>query len=69
MLPYQKYTPRTFMNINYNFQRRIGLYNIQTVGATSYGYGGGTMETYDILCRPKFLYVILKHKVIHSKRN
>lgn len=34
---YQKYKPRTFISLNYNFQKRIGLYNIQTVG-TSYGY-------------------------------
>lgn len=34
---YQKYKPRTFLSLNYNFQKRIGLYNIQTVG-TNYGY-------------------------------
>lgn len=34
---YKKYLPRTFVSFNYNFQKRIGLYTIQTIG-TSYGY-------------------------------
>lgn len=54
---YQKYTPRTFMNINYNFQRRIGLYNIQTVGA-GYGYEWNNGNIRHIMSPLNFLYVI-----------
>lgn len=32
-----KYKPRTFIALNYSFQRRIGLYDIHTVGL-NYGY-------------------------------
>ena len=34
---YQKYKPRTYLSVAYNFQRRIGLYSIHTIGV-NYGY-------------------------------
>ncbi|MFN8295844.1 MAG: BamA/TamA family outer membrane protein [Chitinophagales bacterium] len=54
---YQKYKPRTFISLNYNFQKRIGLYNIQTVG-TSYGYEWYNDKFRHIFSPLNFTYVI-----------
>lgn len=54
---YQKYKPRTFISLNYNFQRRIGLYNIQTVG-TNYGYEWYNEKYRHIFSPLSFTYVI-----------
>ncbi len=54
---YQKYLPRTFISLNYNFQKRIGLYNIQTVG-TSYGYEWYNNKFRHIFSPLSFTYVI-----------
>ena len=53
---YQKYKPRTFITLNYNFQKRIGLYNIQTVG-TSYGYEWYNDKYRHIFSPMSFTYV------------
>lgn len=54
---YQKYKPRTFISLNYNFQRRIGLYDIQTVGA-NYGYEWYNDHFRHIFSPMSFAYVI-----------
>ena len=54
---YQKYKPRTFISLNYNFQKRIGLYNIQTVG-TNYGYEWYNDRYRHIFSPLSFTYVI-----------
>lgn len=54
---YQKYKPRTFITLNYNFQKRIGLYNIQTVG-TNYGYEWYNDKYRHIFSPLSFTYVI-----------
>lgn len=56
-ITYQKYKPRTFISLNYNFQKRIGLYNIQTVG-TSYGYEWYNDNYRHIVSPLSFTYVI-----------
>lgn len=56
-ITYKKYTPRTFISLNYNFQRRIGLYDIQTVG-TTYGYEWYNDNFRHIVSPLSFVYVI-----------
>ena len=56
-ITYRKYTPRTFITLNYNFQRRIGLYDIQTIG-TSYGYEWYNDKMRHIISPMNFVYVI-----------
>ncbi|MDB5228916.1 MAG: hypothetical protein JWN78_3109 [Bacteroidota bacterium] len=52
----QKYRPKTFVSLNYNFQKRIGLYNIQTIGA-SYGYEWYNEKYRHIFTPLSFTYV------------
>ena len=54
---YQKYMPRTFISFNYNFQKRIGLYNIQTIG-TNYGYELYNDKFRHIFTPMSFTYVL-----------
>ncbi len=54
---YTKYKPRTFIALNYNFQKRIGLYNIQTIG-TSYGYEWYNDKFRHIITPLSFTYVL-----------
>jgi hypothetical protein len=53
---YTKYKPRTFIALNYNFQKRIGLYNIQTI-STSYGYEWYNEKYRHIITPLSFTYV------------
>ncbi|GEM_PF-1163351 len=54
---YQKFRPRTFLSFNYNFQRRIGLYNIQAIGA-NYGYEWYNDKMRHIFTPLSFTYVL-----------
>jgi outer membrane protein insertion porin family len=56
-ITYQKYKPRTFISLNYNFQKRIKQYNIQTIG-TSYGYEWYNDRYRHILTPLSFTYVL-----------
>ncbi|MEZ5026826.1 MAG: BamA/TamA family outer membrane protein [Chitinophagales bacterium] len=53
----QKYTPSTFISFNYNFQKRIGLYNLQAIG-TQYGYEWNNDKIRHILTPLSFTYVL-----------
>jgi outer membrane protein assembly factor BamA len=54
---YTKYKPRTFISLNYNFQKRIGLYNLQTIG-TNYGYEWYNEKYRHIFSPLSFAYVL-----------
>ena len=54
---YKKYKPSTFISLNYNFQKRIGLYNLQTIG-TSYGYEWYNDKIRHIFAPLSFSYVL-----------
>lgn len=56
-ITYQKYKPRTFVSVNYNFQKRINLYNLQTIGA-SYGYEWYNDKFRHIFTPLSFTYVL-----------
>ncbi len=56
-ITYQKYKPRTFVSLNYNFQKRINLYNLQTIGA-SYGYEWYNDKFRHIFTPLSFTYVL-----------
>ncbi len=56
-ITYQRYKPRTFISFNYNFQKRIGLYNIQTIGA-NYGYEWYNDKFRHIFTPLSFVYVL-----------
>ncbi|MFM2283374.1 MAG: hypothetical protein RL222_878 [Bacteroidota bacterium] len=56
-ITYQKYKPRTFVSVNYNFQKRINLYNLQTIG-TSYGYEWYNDKFRHIFTPLSFTYVL-----------
>ncbi len=53
---YKNFKPRTFISLNYNFQKRIGLYNIQTINAT-YGYEWYNEKYRHIFSPLSFTYV------------
>lgn len=53
----QKFIPKTFISLNYNFQKRIGQYNIQTVGA-NYGYEWYNTQFRHIFTPFSFTYVL-----------
>ncbi len=56
-ITYQKYKPRTFVSLNYNFQKRINLYNLQTIGV-SYGYEWYNDKFRHIFTPLSFTYVL-----------
>ncbi|HQO89698.1 MAG TPA: BamA/TamA family outer membrane protein [Chitinophagales bacterium] len=56
-ITYQKYKPRTFVSVNYNFQKRINLYNLQTIGV-SYGYEWYNDKFRHIFTPLSFTYVL-----------
>ncbi len=53
----QKYRPKTSISANYNFQKRIGQYNIQTIG-TTYGYEWYNEKIRHIFNPLSFTYVL-----------
>jgi outer membrane protein insertion porin family len=53
----QKYRPRTFISLNYNFQKRINQFNLQTIGA-SYGYEWFNDKFRHIFTPLSFTYVL-----------
>ena len=54
---YRKYRPSTFISLNYNFQKRIGLYNLQTM-SVNYGYEWFNDKFRHIFAPLSFSYVL-----------